>query len=235
MAEGRFWAVVPAAGVGKRMAAKVPKQYLELCGRPIIQHTIERLSTHPRIAGVVVALSADDTLWASLRPKLPGSIYEVLGGEERFHSVLCGLGRLEELAAGDDWALVHDAVRPCLRHRDIDRLIAALATARDGALLGYPVRDTIKRTDGRAIVRETVPREALWHALTPQAFRINVLEQALRRCVDTARIVTDEAQAIELSGLSPTMVEGCPDNIKITRPEDLGLAELYLRHQEEAK
>lgn len=235
MADDKFWAVVPGAGVGKRMAAKLPKQYLVLRGRPIIQHTIERLSAHPRIAGVVVALSPEDSFWPSVRPELPASVHEVLGGQERCHSVLRGLERLEELAAVDDWVLVHDAVRPCLRSEDVDKLIAALATARDGALLGYPVRDTIKRTDERAVVRETVPREALWHALTPQAFRVKVLKDALRRCIDAGRIVTDEAQAVELGGMAPTMVEGCPDNIKITRPDDLGLAELYLRNQEDTR
>lgn len=234
MADDRFWAVVPAAGVGKRMAATRPKQYLALRGLPIIQHTIERLSGHPRIAGVVVALSPEDGFWPELRPVLPASVHEVLGGEERCHSVLRGLERLEELAAADDWVLVHDAVRPCLRSEDIDKLIAALATARDGALLGYPVRDTIKRTDQHAVVRETVPRDALWHALTPQAFRVKVLKDALAWCIDAGHMVTDEAQAVELGGMSPTMVEGCPDNIKITRPDDLGLAELYLRHQEDA-
>lgn len=233
MADVRFWAVVPAAGVGKRMAATLPKQYLTLRGRPIIQHTIERLSAHPRIAGVVVALSADDNYWPSVRRELPSTVYEVPGGAERCHSVMCGLERLEEMAAPEDFVLVHDAVRPCLRLADIDKLVAALATARDGALLGYRVRDTIKRTDDSAVVLETVPREHLWHALTPQAFRIGVLKQALARCIRAGRIVTDEAQAVEQSGLSPTMVEGCPDNIKVTRPDDLGLAELYLRHQED--
>jgi 2-C-methyl-D-erythritol 4-phosphate cytidylyltransferase len=229
MAAPRFWAVVPAAGVGRRMGGDLPKQYLPLHGRPLLQHTLERLGGHPRIAGVVVALTAGDPYWRA--PALGVPLYTVDGGAERCHSVLNALDLLHGTADPGDWVLVHDAARPCLRPADIDRLIAELAGHPVGGLLGLPVADTVKRVDAAGDVAATVPRDGLWRALTPQMFRLASLRDALARAVEAGELVTDEAGAIEGMGLHPRMVEGHADNIKVTRPGDLELAALYLEIQ----
>lgn len=225
------WAVVPAAGVGRRMGGDVPKQYLSLQGKAVIEHAVERLAEHPRISGVVVVLSSNDRWWSSLGSAQRGGVLRAQGGAERCHSVLNGLKALAGRAHGGDWVLVHDAVRPCVRTADIDRLILEAGRHPVGGLLGLPVRDTMKRTGPEGDVRETVEREGLWHALTPQMFRLDALTEAIEHTLARGAVVTDEAQAMELTGAHPRMVEGHPDNIKITRREDLALAELYLASQ----
>ncbi len=214
------------------MGAELPKQYLKLAGRPVIEHTLERLGTHPRISGMAVAVAEGDTWWDDLRLDMEPSPARVPGGKERCHSVLNGLAGLEGQAAADDWVLVHDAARPCIRQSDITLLIDALSEHAVGGVLGLPVRDTMKRTDVSGEILKTVSREGLWHALTPQMFRFRTLSQALELVVSSGQLVTDEAQAMELAGFSPRMVEGQADNIKITRPRDMVLAELYLQQQE---
>ena len=229
----RFWAVVPAAGIGSRMGGDIPKQYLPLLGRPIIAHTLARLCNHPRISGVVVAVAADDRWWPEIPKEFAPMPLVAGGGLERRDSVLNGLTVLSEHASNDDWVLVHDAVRPCLRDDDIDRLMNVLSADEVGGLLAIPVRDTMKRCGADLRVRETVSRESLWQAQTPQMFRLGALREALQRSVNEDRDVTDEAQAMELSGARPRLVEGHEDNIKITRAEDLRLAEMFLMRQKE--
>jgi 2-C-methyl-D-erythritol 4-phosphate cytidylyltransferase len=230
--EPRYWAVVPAAGAGRRMGAEMPKQYLELLGRPVLDHTLDRLVGHPRIAGVLVALSADDRRWAGSAFCGHPRVTRVAGGAERCHSVRNALAALAGFAALDDWVLVHDAARPCLRRGDLDRLLERLSGHPVGGLLGMPVRDTMKRASSLGEVEATVPREGLWHAYTPQMFRLGQLRQALDQALDAGQLVTDDASAMELAGLRPLLVEGHPDNIKITRPADLGLAAFHLAQQE---
>ena len=232
----RFWAVVPAAGIGARMGGERPKQYLPLRGRPVIAHTLARLCNHARISGVVVALAADDKWWPLIHDTQPGFARDpivVTGGRERRDSVLRGLDALSEHASARDWVLVHDAVRPCLRDADIDRLIAVLAADDVGGLLAVPVKDTMKRGDSDNRVCETVSRESLWHAQTPQMFRLAALRDAMRFSVEEGRDVTDEAQAMELRGAQPRLVPGHEENIKITRQEDLELAEIILARREQ--
>jgi 2-C-methyl-D-erythritol 4-phosphate cytidylyltransferase len=214
------------------MGAGLPKQYLQLLGRAVIAHALDRLAGHPRIAGSVVVLAREDRYWDALAPAPLPRPRRVDGGAERHHSVLNGLEALVNDAAADDWVLVHDAARPCVRREDVDRLMDVLADHPVGGLLGLPVRDTMKRADADGGVRETVSREGLWHALTPQMFRFGLLRSALREAVAGGRLVTDEAQAMELAGHTPRIVEGSPDNIKVTHPRDLALAELFLRAQE---
>lgn len=228
-----FWAVVPAAGIGTRIGGETPKQYLPLLGRPIIAHTLARLCNHPRISGVVVALAADDRWWPELKTAYARTPLVVTGGNERRDSVLNGLDALSERASPRDWVLVHDAVRPCLRDADIDRLIDELAHDEVGGLLAIPVKDTMKRSSGDNRVRETVSRDSLWHAQTPQMFRLGPLRDAMQLAVDEDRDVTDEAQAMELTGERPRLVQGHEENIKITRVEDLELAEIILTRREE--
>jgi 2-C-methyl-D-erythritol 4-phosphate cytidylyltransferase len=228
----RHWVVVPAAGSGLRIGSAVPKQYLPLLGKPVIVHTLERLASHPQTAGIVVAIAASDLYWPSLDLGLAKRIEVVEGGTERCYSVLNALQRLSELAYSDDWVLVHDAARPCVRVTDIDRLIQALSRHPVGGLLAIPVADTLKRADATGNVIETVSREGLWRAGTPQMFRLGPLSQALQSAVERGLTVTDEASALELAGDRPQLVEGHQDNIKITQPEDLRMAELYLKQQE---
>jgi len=223
-----YWAVVPAAGAGKRMQADIPKQYLEIQQKPILAHTIGGLLAHRRITGVVVAVSVDDERWQHLSFASDKPVIAVAGGTERHFSVKNALDRLSDIASDDDWALVHDAARPCLRHQDIDHLIDEISQHPVGGLLAYPVRDTMKRSDENNTVIQTVEREALWHALTPQMFRINTLREALQMTIDNQVQVTDEAAAMEYMGLVPKLVLGRADNIKITTPEDLSLAAFYL-------
>lgn len=223
----KYWAVIPAAGVGRRMQADRPKQYLELHGKTVLEHTLGIFLDHPRIEGVVVALTQGDPYWPALGLGHPGLV-TVEGGEERCHSVLNALEWLRQTAHESDWVMVHDAARPCLRHGDIDRLMGQLADHPVGGLLGVPVADTLKRTGADDVVTETVPREHLWRALTPQMFRLGALHRALSDALQKGWLVTDDASAMELAGMAPKMIEGHGDNIKITRPADLSLAERYL-------
>lgn len=227
----RYWAVVPAAGIGKRMGSQHrPKQYLTLGDKPILQHTLERLAA-ACVAGIVVCLAEDDPYWDHIPLHLPIPVMRVTGGQERCYSVLNGLEFLQDHADPQDWVLVHDAVRPCVRLADIEKLMYTLATHPIGGLLALRVRDTMKRGDRDSIITETVSRESLWHALTPQMFRLGILSQALRHILMTGENVTDDAQAMEKLGHRPVLVEGHADNIKITHPQDLDLASLFLQQQ----
>ena len=225
------WAVVPAAGVGRRVGAARPKQYLDLAGRPVIEHAVHTLLGHPRIRGLIVVLDPADGYWAQTALAEDPRIRRADGGAERCHSVLNALELLAAEADLDDWVLVHDAARPCLRWADLDRLIATLEDDPVGGLLGVPVRDTMKEADAAGRVVRTLPRAHLWHAYTPQMFRLGLLRRALRAALAGGHLVTDDASAVELLGLAPRLVEGHSDNIKITRPEDLPLARFYLEEQ----
>lgn len=229
MSSPRFWPILPAAGVGSRMQADRPKQYLPLQGRLLIDHTLQRMLSYPCFAQLVLVLSPDDPYWPSSDYAGDSRIIRAAGGAERCHSVLNGLAALDGLAAADDWVVVHDVARPCLRHSDLDKLLSSLTDP--GAILASPVRDTMKRgriEAGQVMIDHTVEREQLWHALTPQVFRYAQLQQALQTCLARGLTVTDEASALEQLGLSPRLVEGRADNIKVTRPEDLALASLFL-------
>ena len=218
-------AIVPAAGIGSRMGADCPKQYLTLAGKTILEHTLGCLLSHPAIARVIVALAPHDGWFEQLAVAADPRILRVEGGIERAYSVLNAL----HVAQGK-WVLVHDAARPCLCHGDLDKLIAT-AMACDGAILGSRVRDTMKRTDGAGNIVATVEREQLWHALTPQMFPTGTLKRALEEGLALGALITDEASAMERAGFTVKMVEGRADNIKVTRPEDLSLAELFLQQQ----
>lgn len=235
-ANPRYWAVVPAAGVGRRMGGVIPKQYLLLHERPILAYTLERLAQEPNIAGIVVAIARNDPHWqgmSALQLRIP--VYIVAGGEQRCHSVLNALDYLSQQAHANDWVLVHDAARPCVQISDIHRLITLLKEDAVGGLLAVPVRDTMKRTDNTQHVTATVERTGLWHALTPQMFRLGMLRDAITAALTQGVQITDEAMAIELTGRQPRLVEGSADNIKITRQDDLRLAELYLLQQHNDK
>lgn len=225
----RLWGVLPAAGVGRRMGGDTPKQYLPLHGRPVLAHAVARLARHPDLAAIVVAIAADDPYWPGLDLECPVPVETATGGAERVHSVVNALHHLEGRADPDDWVLVHDAARPCLPAADLQRLVAAVVGHPAGGLLAQRMSDTVKRAaPGSGEVAETVARDDLWRAQTPQMFRLGPLRRALEAALAAGAVVTDESAAMEAAGFRPLLVEGSPENIKITRPEDLALAAFYL-------
>lgn len=228
------WVLVPAAGIGKRMASDIPKQYLTINDKTVLEHTLQCFICHPDVAGIIVALNEDDPYWKSL--KLDYSykpIYTVEGGKERSDSVLQTLDYLlsVESAAENSWVMVHDAARPCLTQADLNALLALRFTNAIGGILATPVKDTMKRSlqdQGSFEVDKTESRENLWHALTPQLFRAGELKQALETCIEKGIDVTDESSAMEAVGGHPAIVEGSNTNIKITQPADLDYANWIL-------
>ncbi|OBU26904.1 2-C-methyl-D-erythritol 4-phosphate cytidylyltransferase [Photobacterium kishitanii] len=224
-----FIAVVPAAGVGSRMAADRPKQYLHIAGKTILEHTVDRLLSLVEITRVVIAISADDPYFPLLPLATDPRITVVDGGAERADSVFAGLAAIDNDNA---WVLVHDAARPCVRQTDLQALITAAVSSEYGAILAAPVRDTMKRGQNTLIqpqISHTVDRENLWHALTPQMFRVGQLRDALTAALAQGATITDEASALEFCGYTPLLVAGRSDNLKVTQPEDLALAEFYLQ------
>ena len=224
-----FWAVIPAAGVGARMAADRPKQYLQLGGRTILEHSLGCFLDHPGLKGLVISLAVDDPYWPNLTLAGDPRIARVEGGAERSGSVLNALLHLHAQGADDeDWVLVHDAARPNLSRDDLDKLLAELADDPVGGLLAVPARDTLKRVDKHGRVVETVDRSVIWQAYTPQMFHFAALHRALADALVAGVAVTDEASALEWVGLAPRLIEGRADNLKVTRPEDLlGLRRLW--------
>jgi len=229
IASTKCWAVVPAAGVGKRMQADRPKQYLPLAGHTVIEQTLSRLIDSAAFSAIAVAISAEDPYWPELAISDHPQIITAPGGKERADSVLSALQALQDLADEDDWVLVHDAARPCLTAQDIHLQIATLKCDPVGGILALSSHDTLKRVEGDTITA-TIDRTQVWRALTPQMFKYGMLRDALRQTQGNPAI-TDEASALELLGYRPKIVEGRPDNIKITRPEDLALAQFYLEQQ----
>ncbi|RNF82581.1 2-C-methyl-D-erythritol 4-phosphate cytidylyltransferase [Montanilutibacter psychrotolerans] len=226
-----IWVVIPAAGRGSRFGGEIPKQYLCIDGQPLIAHALDALLAHPRVVGAMVALAADDALWPGWTERLGKPVLRCIGGGERADSVLAALDALPASVPADALVLVHDAARPNLRTDDVARLIEAAAASADGAILAAPVRDTLKRADADARIAATEPRERLWRALTPQAFRRDALAAALRQARADGALVTDEAMAMERRGARPKLVEGREDNLKVTTPADLALMEFLLQRR----
>ncbi|MEY4640273.1 MAG: hypothetical protein RLZZ227_267 [Pseudomonadota bacterium] len=217
------------------MQAEVPKQYLAVAGKTLLQHSLERLGGLPEISHVVVAIAAGDADWSALAQQLPLTLVSKLlvaeGGSERMQSVSNALALLEPFAAADDWVLVHDAVRPCVQASDARKLMQELRQERAGGLLALQVRETLKEGDERGFVQRTVDRSRIWQAATPQMFRFSVLQSALQQALADNRSVTDEAAAVEAAGLPVRLVTGRADNIKVTYPGDLALVAAVLQAQ----
>jgi 2-C-methyl-D-erythritol 4-phosphate cytidylyltransferase len=222
-----LWCVVPAAGKGVRAGGDRPKQYQPLAGRPLLDHTLERLAAHPRIAGLVVVIAADDLHFSAVESIGGKPLITAIGGGERSDSVLAGVLALPAKVAQDHFVLVHDAARPCVRADDITRLIDHAGSG-EGGLLGAPLRDTLKRADAACHSTATEPREGRWRAFTPQMFRRGPLAHALALAAADGIVVSDEAMAMERTGVLPLLVEGSEDNIKVTTPADFALAEFLL-------
>jgi len=211
------------------MNADRPKQYLELAGKTVIEHTLLRLLGAEVFDAVAVAISEEDTYWPDLEVSENEKIVTAPGGKERADSVLSALKSIRAVASDNDWVLVHDAARPCVTATDIHFLINSLLNDEVGGILALSSHDTLKNVQGISIIG-TLDRRRIWRALTPQMFRYGLLKSALEAAEGNPAI-TDEASALELQGLQPKIVEGRPDNIKITRPEDLALAQFYMEQQ----
>jgi 2-C-methyl-D-erythritol 4-phosphate cytidylyltransferase len=235
----RHFLVLPAAGAGRRMQSVIPKQYQSLLGKPLLQHTLERVATHPAFNRVALALSMSDPYWPAVEAALPiallARLATVTGGADRAASVRAALAALQAEANDDDWVLVHDAVRPCLDAQDLERLLQTLRDEPYGGILATPVRETVKAATEQGTVRATVARDGLWLAATPQMFRYGVLSRALEMTHVDGVEVTDEAAAVEYWLSRQTnaqggikLVPGQATNIKVTYPEDLRLAALLL-------
>ncbi|MDU0353858.1 2-C-methyl-D-erythritol 4-phosphate cytidylyltransferase [Paraglaciecola aquimarina] len=224
----QFPVILPAAGIGKRMQSDIPKQYLVILGKTIIEHTITSLLSHPNVSYVVIVLSSNDTIFQTLPLASNPRVKTTLGGKERADSVLAGL---QYLSAQEKWVLVHDAARPCLKHDDLSNLLALTKSGETGGILASPVRDTMKRGDSNGTIAHTESRDNLWHALTPQLFPLQQLKSALIEAQQKHVPITDEASAIEFVNQNVLLVEGSASNIKVTKPEDLMLAEFYLSQQ----
>ena len=220
----RIWAVIPAAGVGKRFSSDIPKQYLPLSGIPVLLHSINKLLKFGGFEEILVALNPADTFWQKLNFTHP-KVKTIHGGFERCNSVNSALEDLSDRAENADWVLVHDAVRPCISDSDLKKITDIVHEEDVGGLLACPILDTIKEVDENLDVQKTIPREKLWSAMTPQIFRYELLKQALEAALVAGGSVTDEASAIESIGLTPRIVQGDKTNIKVTHSTDMVLAE----------
>jgi len=234
VAWNRIHALIPAAGLSVRFGGTTLKQYAHLLGKPVIAHSIEAVRQHPAVAAVTVALAQDDGIYDELiRPHFP-EVHTVTGGDTRAETVLNGLRIIRRLDSECHWVLVHAAARPCLSYAALEALLRLGMNDECGAILAVPVSDTLKRESDEARIESTLDRSGLWAAQTPQLFPLNTLLEHLQAAVMFGAPPTDEAEAMERAGIHPLLVPGCSDNIKITGPEDLALAELILKHRIEA-
>lgn len=225
----RFFALIPAAGIGARIGAESPKQYLPIAGKPMLLHVLDTFASCKTIEHTFVVVSAED---GYIRDALSNALHladrvTVLynGGVTRQESVLNGMHALRDRVNDGDWMLVHDAARPGLTVCMIEKLVHALRDDDVGGLLATPIVDTLKRADAGNRIQSTMSRSGIWAAQTPQMFRYAMLRDALEQTKD----VTDESSAIEALGLKPKLIEGSPRNFKVTLPHDIALAELYLK------
>ena len=229
----RLWAVVPAAGTGRRLGGDIPKQYREVAGAPLLEHTLRALLQSRDVRGVVVAMDPADRRADTIASLSDERVQTTPGGVTRAHSVLAGLDALENQIAEGDWALVHDAARPCLMADALAALIDRARVLGEGVILAEPVADTLKQVNGQGEIEKTVDRSILWRAQTPQLFPLLPLRDALRRCIEEGVSVTDEAMAMERVGQPIHVVEGASSNIKVTVEADLVFADVFLRDAEE--
>ena len=221
----KFHVIIPAAGSGSRMGADAPKQYLKLYGQPLIEHVLKTFALATKISSIHVVLSPTDTHWHSELSMHSSKIFvHHVGGETRAETVLNALNEIT--ADADDWVLVHDAARPGLSNRLLSHLMITLEHDAVGGILALPLADTLKRADVDGSVVQTIPRDALWQAQTPQMFRYATLKKALTTYPNNP---TDEAQAIEALGLKPKLVTGELQNMKVTYPQDLAVLTALLK------
>lgn len=226
-----MWCVIPAAGSGRRMGGDVPKQYQLIRNRPLLAWTMDRIASHPAVVGLMVVLAADDPHWPGLTNLHDKPVLTAVGGKERSDSVMAGLRALAALADPGPWVMVHDAARPCVRHLDLDQLVARGCADPVGAILAGRVRDTLKRGGADGRIEATVPRENVWRAFTPQLLRRELLQDALTTSMAQGSSVTDDANSLEVRGLFPLLIESSEDNLKVTSGTDLERIEDILEAQ----
>lgn len=226
----RIWALVPAAGVGTRMQTEIPKQYLKIRGRSVIEITLSKLASIKELQSVVVAIGEGDAHFSNIARLFP-SVVTVTGGESRAQSVLNGLEAIINSGGVADWVLVHDAARPCVKEENIRALMDYCISSNQGAILAVPAADTLKLASPDKKIKQTLDRSVIWQAHTPQMFRVQHLFDALTICFKKQYSVTDEASAMEFIGDTVGLVDDSRDNLKITRPEDLAIAEFILSKQ----
>ncbi|EPF72022.1 2-C-methyl-D-erythritol 4-phosphate cytidylyltransferase [Acinetobacter rudis] len=227
----KLWAVIPAAGSGRRFSATDLKQYQIIQNKTVLEHSIERLSVLP-LAGYVLAIAADDDVAQNLALVLKKKAHFCQGGAERVYSVLNALNYLSKIASDEDWVLVHDAARPCVSPSCLETLYQQAIEHQQSAILAIPVRDTLKRVVQAPQITETVSREQLWQAQTPQIAQLGLLKSALEQAIADQVLITDEASALEHIQAPVQVITGRADNIKITYPSDLDLARLILQAQQ---
>ena len=224
---------MPAAGAGRRLGGDTPKQYREVAGAPLMEHTLRALLQSRDICGVVVAMDSVDPRADTIASLSDERVQTTPGGATRAHSVLAGLDALEDQVAEGDWALVHDAARPCLTGDALAALIDRARVLGEGVILAEPVADTLKQVNDQGEIEQTVDRSILWRAQTPQLFPLLALRNALRHCIEEGVSVTDEAMAMERAGHRVHVVEGASSNIKVTVEADLVFADVFLRESED--
>ena len=239
-----LWAVIPAGGKGLRFGSQVPKQYMPVAGRPVLDHVLAAFLRPKVFKAVVVPVPPDDRRFDELALSNDGCVYPIHGGAERADSVQAGLDWIQAQGAdANDWVFVHDAARPLITQYELHGLVDAIESSNcPGVVLGIPAADTLKRVDqispcpeeSDSCIADTVDRTGLWHAMTPQVFRLGQLSDALQAAKQSGLVVTDESQAMEANGRLPWLIRGRRSNIKLTYPEDLELIEALLSAREGA-
>lgn len=225
-------ALIPAAGTGTRFGGTVLKQYLLLCGKPLLAHAIDAVNLDPGISGVTIVLSPQDHMFHDLMGKSADGLDTVIGGATRAESVMHGLQHIRQHHPDTQWVLVHDAARPCLSRQCLENLLSKGLASDDGAILAIPVQDSLKTSDGAGFINGSVNRDGLWAAQTPQLFPLGRLMSALSSILEAGEAPTDEASAMQRMGARPLLVMGSPSNIKITRPDDMLIAQAWLERNE---
>ena len=228
----KYWAIVPAAGIGKRFSADIPKQFHQLNGSLVAQHTLSRLLSIRILEAIISPCDSSSGYWSKVPAASHPRVSLISGGQQRADSVLNGLLAIQPMAKADDWVLVHDMARPCILPTSIGKLITEVADHSVGGILATPINDTLKIVTPQRNIVSTVNRAEYRAAQTPQMFRYGLLKKAIEGMLDNNKIPTDEATAIEYAGLQAIVVDGRQDNIKITRREDLAIAEAIMKNQE---
>ena len=234
MSKSPVHVLIPAAGHGKRYGGAMLKQYLPVCGKPVLAHTIRIFHFHPLISSITVVLAEDDQWFESSVGLLATNVQTVTGGETRADSVRNGLKFIAENYSSTDWVLVHDAARPCLSASRLEKFLERGLESVHGAILAVPVGDTLKQAGDSNEIVATVDRTGLWAAQTPQLFRVGVLADAIDAAHAAGCELTDEASALEYVGIKPLLVMGSSANIKITHSSDLAIAEALFERKEQA-
>ena len=224
--------LIPAAGQGTRFGGVMLKQYLPICGKPVLAHSIKVFQFHPLLSSITVVLAEDDQWFESAVGLLAATVKTVIGGDTRAQSVRNGLRYIAENYSETDWVLVHDAARPCLSASRLERFLEQGLESADGAILAMPVGDTLKRAGDSQEIVSTVDRSELWAAQTPQLFHVGALAEAIDAAQNAGCELTDEASAMEFVGVRPLLVKGSSANIKITHSSDLAIAEALLARKE---